>query len=109
MQANHALHAYKPLLPAVKTGQPHGLVGGKSSDFSLSAQKERLFLYESGCPDNKTEGCSFLHGLNELIHAAGQRPDLPVHLQFKKERSQLADGNVHRQGYLVDVRLPLLA
>nr|DAM16251.1 MAG TPA: hypothetical protein [Caudoviricetes sp.] len=26
MQANHALHAYKPLLPAVKTGHPHGFV-----------------------------------------------------------------------------------
>jgi hypothetical protein len=23
---NDALHAYKPLLPAVKTGQPHGLI-----------------------------------------------------------------------------------
>ena len=61
MQANHALHAYKPLLPAVKTGQPHGSIGGKSSDFSLYAQKARLFLYESRQPDNEAEESPYLH------------------------------------------------
>ncbi len=102
MLTNHFYPLSKPVSPMIWSA-------AKVVISRFPPKKEWLFLYESGCPDNKTEGCSFLHGLNELIHAAGQRPDLPVHLQFKKERSQLADGNVHRQGDLVDVRFPLLA
>ena len=59
MQANYALHAYKPLLPAVKTGQPHGLIGGKSSNFLLYPQKREAFLYELRESDNKAGRCAY--------------------------------------------------
>lgn len=45
MQADHALHAYKPLLPAVKTGQPHGFVTPQRYIFFLYGQK--LFVSPS--------------------------------------------------------------
>ena len=36
MQANHALHAYKPLLPAVKTGQPRFVTNEKPENRNLA-------------------------------------------------------------------------
>ena len=59
MQANHALHAYKPLLPAVKTGQPHGSIGAKVVISRFTPKKERLFLYELGESDNKAGRCAY--------------------------------------------------
>ena len=109
MQANHALHAYKPLLPAVKTGQPHGLIGGKSSDFLVYPQKKRGFFctnYVKATTKQGDEPTS--QSLNELIHTSRKRSDLPIHLQLEKEWCQLADRDIHRQSDLVDVRFPLL-
>jgi hypothetical protein len=43
---NDALHAYKPLLPAVKTGQPHDfLVAAPTLD---TDRKGNHFLYYNG-------------------------------------------------------------
>ena len=46
--------------------------------------------------------------LCQPIHAAGQRLDLPIHLQLEENWSQLTDGDVHRQGNLIDMRFALL-